>query len=484
MQFLRKTLILIHRYLGILLCIPFFVWFVSGIFMIYAREMPTLTPEARLEHLPVFDISKMAVSPTEAASRADLGGPPYQATLLMVLGRPAYRFFSGSLVTVFADTGKILELDAPQAAEAARLFTGLPAERIHSEGIQTEIDQWTIPQARYRPFHKFTVDDDAGTELYVSEQTGEVTVLTTRASRALAWVAAIPHWFYFTALRTRQQAWRQVILWTSGLGIISAALGLVLGIIQYRRRPPHIPYAGWLRWHYITGVIFGVFTLTWVFSGFLSVEPWFWVSDRGLDPQQMQSALSGGSVDLARFAEPPRDEDLAAAKEVEFLTIQGAPYYRINTGNPNPVLISAESREIRKEPFSTESVMQRVTEAYPDTKVLESTLLQDYDSYYYSFSRRAPLPVLRIKFDDPDSTWVYVDPRMSEVVGRMHRRERLQRWIYRGFHSLDFSFWYYSRPAWDIGMIVLSLGGVGLSFIGIVISWKRITRAVFRKKAS
>jgi hypothetical protein len=426
----------------------------------------------------------MTLSPLEAALMGDLPGPPYQATLLTILGRPAYRFMAGGPpVTVFADTGEVLEVDAQRTAEAARLFMNLPGERIRSEGILTEIDQWTIPQARYRPFHKFTVDDDARTELYISEFTGEVTVMTTRGSRALAWVAAIPHWFYFKALRTKQQAWRQVILWTSGLGIISALIGLVLGIIQYRQRPPHIPYSGWLRWHYITGVIFGVFTLTWVFSGFLSVEPWFWVSDRGIDPGAMQASLTGGELDLRHYGTPPRENEMSAAREVDFLTIQGAAYYKIQTEAPTPVLVAAESLEVRKENFSTDSLMQRVTEAYPETKVLESSLLQDYDSYYYSFTRRAPLPVLRVKFDDPDSTWVYVDPHMSEVVGRAHRRERVQRWIYRGFHSLDFSFWYYNRPLWDIGVIGLSLGGVALSLIGIVISWKRITRAVFRRTA-
>jgi hypothetical protein len=88
--------------------------------------------------------------------------------------------------------------------------------------------------------------------------------------------------------------------------------------------------------------------------------------------------------------------------------------------------------------------------------------------------------VLRIKFDDPDSTWLYVDPRMSQIVGRAHRRERLQRWIYHGFHSLDFSFWYYNRPLWDIAMVGLSLGGITLSGIGVVIAWKRLTRALRR----
>jgi len=123
-----------------------------------------------------------------------------------------------------------------------------------------------------------------------------------------------------------------------------------------------------------------------------------------------------------------------------------------------------------------------VKAANPEVRVLDTTLLNDYDSYYYSFDRQAPLPVVRIKFDDPDSTWLYIDPRMSRLVGRAHRRERLQRWIYHGLHSLDFSFLYYSRPAWDIVMVGLCLGGVTLSSIGVLIAWKRVARAVVRRR--
>jgi hypothetical protein len=371
-------------------------------------------------------------------------------------------------------------MNAVRAAEAARLFTTVPAGRLHAAEILTSADQWTIGQGRSMPLHKFTVEDANHTELYVSEQTGEVAVLTTRSSRALAWVSAIPHWLYFRAIRTQPQVWRQIVLWMSGLGIVSALIGLVLGVIQYRRRPPHIPYAGWLRWHYITGVIFGVFTLTWVFSGFLSMEPWFWASDGGLGAG-MEESLAGGSLALSQF--PSAMPQLADAREVEFLTIQGDAYYRIRTGAPASVLVSASSLQVRTEPFSTESLMQRLTEPNPNVKVTESSVLQDYDSYYYAFNRKAPLPVLRVKFDDPDSTWFYVDPRMGTIVGRAHRRERLQRWIYHGLHSLDFSFWYYNRPLWDIGMIGLSLGGIALSVIGLMISWKRVARAVVRKTA-
>ena len=104
------------------------------------------------------------------------------------------------------------------------------------------------------------------------------------------------------------------------------------------------------------------------------------------------------------------------------------------------------------------------------------TELSSYDSYYYSRDGEAPLPVVRLKFDDPDKTWFYIDPKLGRILGRYQKRERLQRWIYHGLHSLDFSFWYYSRPAWDIGVIVLCSGGAVLSAIGVFISIRRLRR--------
>jgi hypothetical protein len=87
---------------------------------------------------------------------------------------------------------------------------------------------------------------------------------------------------------------------------------------------------------------------------------------------------------------------------------------------------------------------------------------------------------LRIKFGDPESTWFYIDPRLSQVTGRYTRLGRLERWVYHGFHSLDFSFWYYNRPLWDIGIIVLSIGCIVSSGIGFFVGMKRVLRYVRR----
>jgi hypothetical protein len=53
---------------------------------------------------------------------------------------------------------------------------------------------------------------------------------------------------------------------------------------------------------------------------------------------------------------------------------------------------------------------------------------------------------------------------------------RLRRWLYQGFHSLDFPFLYFHRPLWDIVVIVLSIGGTVLSFTTMLPAWRRLKR--------
>jgi hypothetical protein len=57
-------------------------------------------------------------------------------------------------------------------------------------------------------------------------------------------------------------------------------------------------YVGWMRWHYVTGAVFGVLTLTWVFSGWLSMDPIEYRA--GSTGARIPQAL-GGAPNLERF---------------------------------------------------------------------------------------------------------------------------------------------------------------------------------------
>jgi uncharacterized iron-regulated membrane protein len=520
MHTFRRALILTHRYLGIPLSVLFVLWFVTGIAMIYVGGMPTLSAQTRLTHLPSLDLTAVRYTPAEAAERAASGFG--RVALTTVMGRPAYRFASPyGTATVFADTGEPLEeVDVDTARGVAAQFVGAEVGDVELERTVEQPDQWTLQLSRDLPLYKFAVADGAGTAVYVSPYLGEVRLVTTTKARTLAWIATIPHWFYITPLRTNQPLWYWIVVATSALGCLLALLGLVLGVTQFHKSKPFrwsnaVRYQGWMRWHYISGVFFGIFALTWVFSGLLSMEPFDWANADGLDIPG--DAMTGGPVELDRFppfAAASWDAQLAGRtlKELEFRRIDDAPYYlarytqtgtdlfseenrsvpssdprreRLHqpypiTGRAEPqhMLVDARTLTARTELFPTDTLLARLRAAAPDASIATHELLDDYDAYYYSRNRQAALPVLRVKFDDPLETWVYVDPELGQIVASIHRLHRIERWLYNGLHSLDFGFWYDRRPLWDIGMIVLSLGALATSTIGFWLGWKRLRRGL------
>src|SRR5262245_20396454 len=523
MKLMRTALIVSHRYLGIALSLLVAVWFASGIVMMYAGGMPRLDSQVRLERLPNVDLSKVNLTLAQAAEKLGMdpsagwdsspGRGAGRLVLLTIMDRPGDRV--GGEGIVFADNGEVFrDIDEAQAHSIATRFLNLPPENVRFDRTLTEVDQWTLGQGRLMPQYKFTADDGLGTEVYVQPRTGEVSLMTTRMDRTLAWLGVIPHWLYFAPLRVNQPLWYDIMVWTSGIACIIAVLGLILAFTQWRRTKPFqlkksIPYAGWMRWHYITGAVFGVTTLTFAYSGLLSMEPFAWTSAEGL--QVPRNTFTGGATDLQSFKtfDPPAWNAALAGRdiqEIEFSRIQDQSFYVVRLALNGPayafrrerlheaynanvgveqdqVLVSADALQVKQEPFSTDSLVTRLKGSISSAPIVEETLLTEYDSYYYSRRELQPLPILRVKFGDPMETWVYVDPKMSQVVAEIHRLNRLERWLYSGLHNFDFKVLYDYRPAWDIVMLLLCLGGLASSGIGAYLGIKRMRRGVGRALA-
>ncbi len=508
MRFFRTLLILSHRYIGIPLSFMFVLWFVSAFFMIYTGGMPRITPAMQTDGAEPIDFAKVAQSPAQALEAA--GYAPPQARLRTILQRPVYEFSDPgySPTFIFADTGLPMPpLDEAQSAQLASSFLDIPLDALSFAGKLSEVDQWTLTSRNDLPLYKFTADDDLGTEVYVSPRNAMVSVYTTRQSRMLAWFGTIPHWLYFTSLRVNQPLWYGLIVWSSAIGCIMAILGLCLSFTQWRKIRPYsfkrsIPYMGLMRWHYILGTVFGFFTLTWAFSGLLSMEPFAWTNATGV--QVDDAVYAEGELDLAAFpslnALPWKSFTTNEIKQIDFNWIQGAPYLVANFSVPTDadsvkrdrlhqpyniagqfeaqsLLINPRSSEISNG-FEAQKLVAKLDTSIPDAAAIEYTMLDNYDDYYYSRQSQLPLPVLRIKFDDPAASWVYVDPQRGQVLSLVTKASRVERWLYNGLHSLDFAFWYHKRPLWDIGVLVLLLGGLGTSLIGLYFGLRRCSRDV------
>jgi len=501
MKWILRNAILWHRYLGLGYCLLFAVWFLSGIVLLYVR-MPELREADRLAHLPQLDLSGLRLTPKEAFARAGLSGNPSRATVGMIGNRPVYRFLAGSgrWITVFGDDGNRLDhLEPATAVSIAERFD--PARRSQARWVKeiTSVDQWTVfdyPMARpYLPFEIVSAEDGRGTRYYVSAASGSVYVITTRREKIWAWFGAIPHWWYLRALRANSVVWQIVVILGSGVGIVSCLAGLLIGTLQYspskRYRLPgprysSIPYVGWKRWHYLLGASFGLVTFTWILSGCFTMNP---TNSPGPDPTDAETQMfAGGELNPNQFHLAPAQAvrlfgHCLQPMELELITFQGEPYYLGRDRSDRVRLLSArrESGDCVSD-LPPQELLTASRRIVGSATVADTALLAGYDTYYYddpTYSR--PLPVFRVRFDDPQHTWLYVNPRTARVQAVYTRHTRLQRWLYEGLHDLHFPILYRHRRSWRLTVIGLCFGGFLLSVTSIILAQTYLKKTITKR---
>ncbi len=506
----RRVVVYVHRWLGIAGCLLFIAWFASGVVMMYAR-MPSLSAQERLQRLPALDLSAATIAPHEAAAVA--GFTPDSVRLGMLGDRPVYRFTAGGAwFTVRADTGDLLdELPPDEALVLARQFMPEHAASMRYDRYLLDSDQWTLSSALrpLMPLHRLTMGDAAGTALYISALTGDPVMKTTRRERVWGYLGAVLHWLYFTPFRRDTALWVDTIIWLSIAGSVMCLSGIVWGLWRYspsgryrlRREPSHSPYAGMMKWHHYAGLVFGLTTFTWIFSGLMSMTPWNW--SPGTAPTRAQrEAVAGGPLGLDGVTLEGLREGLAQiaplfpARELELTQFGGEPFllaYRppeaaddAEWGNTDlPAFLADGTLDHRlvslvtpsegpRTGFEPARIEAAATAAMPAVPIVDATWLDAYDAYYYDRTGALPLPVLRTRYADAQQTWLYLDPGRGVVVRKTERLSRLERWLYHGLHSLDFPFLYDRRPLWDLVLIVLSLGGLVSTVTVLQPSWHRL----------
>lgn len=482
-----RVLIYTHRWLGIGSGALFIVWFGSGIVMMYAR-MPELDPVERVARLPAINPASVRVMPS-----APPDGEVTRLAIGTLEGRPVVRVTTGGRTqSSYADTGdRVPIVDGEQALRIARAFDG-GGKTLHYDARLTDADQWSFGIRGRMPLHRIVVDDAAGTVLYVTESSGEVILKTTASGRLWGGAGAVLHWLYFTPFRRHAALWAQSIIWLSIAGTLLCIAGTAWGVWRlsprrgYRLRDQRqwSPYAGWMRWHHYAGLIFGVVTTTWIFSGLLSMDPWDWHPGTAPTSAQRQR-VTGGPIALADLTAERVQKILRAfapsyPKEVEIVRFRGRYYATAGAG-----IVSFDAPQFgARDQLPADVVFGAASLAMDGVAIEGVSWLDHYDAYYYDRDRRLSLPVLRVRYGDPLQTWLYFDPRHATIARKEERLSRLNRWLYHGLHSLDFPFLYYRRPLWDAVVIVLSLGGMVLSATTLSAAWRRVRRSVTSARRS
>ncbi len=492
-----RLLLLIHRYLGIGVGLLMSVWCLSGLVMMYIGY-PALDPGTRLEHLAPIGWRGCC-----RVSRSILGDtdPVANFRIEMLAGRPVLDWGTGpgsdGLIDLTTGTG-IDDISAVQAASVAAAYVpvvGSAALVARAAGAAStpdppgasavvprlmgmvDFDQWTLEgiSPDNRPLYHFDLRDGHGGQLYVSSSTGRAVQLTTRRERFWNWLGAVPHWLYFADLRRRAVLWSQIVIYTSLIGCFLVVTGLYIGVRQLLRRPAGrwSPYRGFNLWHHLVGLFFGLFALTWVLSGMLSMNPW------GL----MEGA--GAGAERARLRGPPITgaqlraalQALVAAAPRAVVSVESAPL------DGRLYLIATDTLGVRKRldaqanaaPLGAAERHFIAVTLHADGRGLQ--VLTRGDEYYFSGpGERAEFPVWRVLPGDVTGRRFYIDPISGALAESLDVGDEHYRWWFDALHRMDFTAAIRGRPQWDALMWLLMAGVTTLCVTGTYLGYRRLTR--------
>ncbi|MES2698784.1 MAG: PepSY domain-containing protein [Pseudomonadota bacterium] len=468
---IKRWLYLTHRWVGIATCLLFVLWFVSGLVMLYV-PFPSLDEDERLAGLAPIAWDQVEHGP-------DIPSDTREVALEMRGNRPVWRIspWDGAPHALWAESGLVAgRADEAEARAIAEGFGKAPLiamTLIHS-------DQWSVPGSydAHRPLWKATLAGAGGRVLYISSVTGEVVLDTNRPERFWNWLGSVPHWLYPRALREHQPVWRQVVMWVSGPCILGAITGIWIGLMRIRPGRKRFkgeritPYRGWMKWHHVSGLIGSAFLVLWIFSGWLSVDPFRLFASDGVGEQAVRAYAGDAPLpapDLTQLA-----QGQTGAHRLVLLSAADRPILRVQRPDADDGLLNARTLlPLQSDP---QRIRQAAARLVPGAPILAIATLTQTDAYWYAVHGDVPLPVLRIRYGDEAATWVHIDPATGELLGESDVRRRTYRWLFDLFHRWDLNLLLAAAPARELLIWLMSLAGLISSVTAVYLGWLRLRR--------
>ncbi len=455
---------MLHRYLGVAVGLLMLMWCLSGAVMLFV-QYPSLDEAARLKALGTIRWSGWR------APGLDPGAPVGALSVESLAGRPALRVDGRGF-----DLASGAEIRGVDAATARAVADGFGARAGQPRRIDK--DQWTVSGEFRpdRPLYLFAFPN--GDNLYVSSKTGRAVQLTSRAGRFWNWLGAVPHWLYPTILRQDAKLWSQVVIWTSLLGGFLTLTGLYVGWVAFRpfgdRRWSR--YGGVWLWHHMAGLLFGVLTLAWVFSGLVSMNPWGFLEGSGEDPRpRLQGTPPAWGVAWPALqgiaARPP-----PGLVSLSMTPLDGRLYFIGRTASGRRIRLNAAGAPA---PLTRAELAAAAARLSPGGVAAQGMITRE-DAYDFSHHDPALLPAYRVVEAGKGAAIDYLDPVSGELVRRLDGDARAYRWLHAALHRWDFIPGLRRGPLWAaLVILLLSAASVGVA-TGVWMSVKAVARDVRR----
>jgi len=447
-----------HRWLAAIIGLQVLLWVVSGLYM-------SAAPIDWLHGDYWVKTERRALPPASVIAPAELQRQfpdSERFTLKTLLGQPVYEVHRpGSIVLVDAVSGVAR---APLDAEAVQTLA--QARFAHPRAIRS-IEWLEVAPAevssRPAPLWRVTFEGASAPTLYYSPYSGELL-----AKRFAGWRIFDALWMlHIMDYATRSNVNNALLRLAAGIALAFVVTGAVLLLVSRRRpvavRSVRLPRRPWpARLHRWAAWAIGAQLLVWVASG-LTMSLLDHAAVEG--HTYVRPAAAGEAIDYASVQAPGA---LAARQTGEVhrvafhraldgpvylvTTATGVDRYNARTGEPQPVT-AAVAQAVAAADYSGPGRL-----GPPEWMATADAETRGHDGVFW-----------RVRTDDDLATTIYVSARTGGVVERRTRVWRLFdiAWM---LHIMD----YRQRDDFNHPLLILmALGGVGLSVSGVLLVWRR-----------
>ena len=466
------------------LSLMFALWFATGSVLLFV-PFPSLSRADRLQHLPWLRVADIRAPPAAAIASSELSSV---SALRIIQGpdAPLYVIEDGNGRTEAVDGVSGRRLAGIGEAGAARLAAAFSGRAVRDAVGPFAYDQWTVHQQfdPLRPFWRIDLRGAGAIEITVSARTGDIVQRTNRAQRCWNYVGAVIHWIYPTFIRRSFAFWDRLVWCVSLVGVSLGVTGMTLGIVRARRslgsarKPTLSAFKGLFRWHHLAGLSAGGFLLTWIFSGWLSMDHGRLFSTGQPTPDE-RAAYRGLKLEDAAARLPLAAlARLGPARQISLVTVGGRAFLVGETGG-------GDAPSIEEVPAGAHKVLRRIPDAvlhvavraaWPAVAIRSVRPVAADDAYEHIVTEPDGGPLTRIVLADRAATWVEIEDGTGQIKTLLDRSRRIYRWVYYGMHTFDLPFLSSHDTLRKTLILCLLLCGEGLILTGLMLGVKKLRR--------